>query len=65
MRLISLLSDVEKSGNLKESFEDFVQGKYVQDSISRDLSGLNCPLEEYMEGLFDYYNDVILVGRTS
>lgn len=64
-RIIGMYGNANESGNLKESFEDFVQGKYVQDSIIRDLSGLNCPLDEYMEGLFDYYNDVILLCMTS
>ena len=63
--IIAMYGDIGEDGNLKQSFEDFVQGKYIQDNISSELSGLNCDLDDYMEGLLNYYNDVILVGRTA
>lgn len=62
--IIGMYGGVGETGKLKQSFEDFVQGSYIQDNISSELSSLNCDLEEYMDGLLDYYNDVILVGRT-
>lgn len=48
-----------------ETFDEFITGKYVTEVIEGEITGLNCDLEEYNKGLLDYYNDVILVGRTT
>ena len=47
-----------------ETFDDFITGTYVSEVISSEVISLDCNMEEYRQGLLDYYNDVILVGRT-
>lgn len=59
-KIISMYGDTFS----KETFDEFILGKYVSEVIEDEISSLNCGLEEYTEGLCDYYNDVILVGRT-
>lgn len=49
----------------KESFDEFITGKYVTDVITSEVISLDCTMEDYKQGLLDYYNDVILVGRTA
>ena len=49
----------------KESFDDFITGKYVNEVIISEVISLDCSMEDYKQGLLDYYNDVILVGRTA
>jgi len=60
-KIISMFGD---SNGKNESLEDFITGKYVSDIIESEVGHLGCDLEEYKTGLCDYYNDVILVGRT-
>jgi len=60
-KIISMFGD---SNGKNESLEDFITGKYVRDIIESEVGHLGCDLEEYKTGLCDYYNDVILVGRT-
>jgi len=59
-----IISMFGESNGKNESLEDFITGKYVNDIIESEVGHLGCNLEDYKTGLFDYYNDVILVGRT-
>lgn len=59
-KIISLFGE----NSSKQSFEEFITGKYVKDVITSEVISLDCNLEDYNQGLLDYYNDVILVGRT-
>ena len=61
-KIISLFNENE-SGK-QEPFDQFITGRYVKEVISSEVISLDCNLEEYNRGLLDYYNDVILVGRT-
>ena len=65
--IISMYTDVNDSsaGRVKESFEEFIEGTYIENTMIRELDSVKCPLDEYKKGLLDYYHDVILVGRTS
>lgn len=47
-----------------ETFDEFITGKYVNEVIISEVIDLDCSMEEYTQGLLDYYKDVILVGRT-
>ena len=60
-KIISLFGE----NSSKQSFEEFITGKYVKDVITSEVISLDCNLEDYNQGLLDYYNDVILVGRTA
>lgn len=54
----------ETTGKLSMPFKEFVEGKFIQRMIINELKPLNCPLDEYVEGLLDYYENVILVSDT-
>ena len=49
----------------KESFEDFIQHNYIKQIIINDLSNLDCPFDDYVEGLIQYYHDGRQVSQTS
>lgn len=60
-KIIGMYNDVdEKTSRTNDSFEDFIEMKFIERTMMGELSLLRCPLEEYKEGLLDYYNDVIL-----
>lgn len=48
------------------SFEEFMTGNYIQEKfINVEVNKFpDCDVEEYCNGLLDYYNDVILIGKT-
>jgi len=60
-KIISLYGDTSSN----ETFDEFITGRYVSEVISSETVSLDCNLEEYKKGLLNYYNDVILVGRTA
>lgn len=62
-KIISLFNENESGKH--ESFDQFITGRYVKEVISSEVISLDCNLEDYNQGLLDYYNDVILVGRTA
>ena len=65
-KIISMYNDVdEKTSQTKASFEEFIDMKFIERTMIKDLASLQCPLDGYKEGLLDYYRDVILVGRTA
>lgn len=47
------------------SLNDFVQIRGIQKTIIHDLAILDCPMNEYVEGLLDYYHDVRQISQTS
>lgn len=49
-----------------QSFEEFIGGNYIQEKfIESEVNKFpECDVEEYCSDLIDYYNDVILVGKT-
>ena len=64
--IIGMYNDVdEKTSQTKASFEEFIEMNFIEQTMIKELSKLQCPLEEYKEGLLNYYHDVILVGRTA
>jgi len=64
--IISMYTDVDDSsaGRVKEPFEEFIEGRYIENTMIKELASVQCPLDEYKEGLLDYYHNVILVGKT-
>ena len=61
-KIVSLFGD---SNSSNESFEQFIEGSFVKDTIVSEVISLpDCTVEEYKCELLNYYNDVILVGRT-
>lgn len=64
--IIGMYNDVdENTSQTKASFEEFIEMKFIEQTMIKDLASLQCPLDEYKEGLLNYYRDVILVGRTA
>ena len=61
------LEGSESNGSqLKESFEDFIKGSYIQDVISKESIIIpEVDREEYERGLLDYFNNVIKIGMTN
>lgn len=60
-KIIRMYNDVdENTSRTKDSFEDFIEMKFIEKTMLRELPLLQCPLEEYKEGLLDYYHGVIL-----
>lgn len=65
-KIISMYNDVDdKTGVTNTPFEEFIEMRYIENTIIKELASVQCPLDEYKEGLLSYYQDVILVGRTS
>ena len=65
-KIISMYTDVDdKTGVTKTPFDEFIEMRYIENTIIKELASVQCPLDEYKEGLLSYYQDVILVGRTS
>ena len=60
----SKYNELESTVSRGESFEKFIQGTYIQEVISQEVSVNNCTFEEFEEGLINYYEDVIKVGMT-
>ena len=51
--------------NTNQDFETFLQGSYIKQLISEEVSMIpNCSFEEYVEGLINYHKNVILVSNT-
>lgn len=50
--------------NTNKSFDDFIGGTYVKDMINKEILGLDCSVDEYVEGLNKYYVNVIQIGMT-
>lgn len=64
-KIIRLYSDVDENTSVtKQPFEEFIELRFIENTMIRELASVQCPLDEYKEGLLDYYNNVILVGRT-
>ena len=62
-KIVSMFGD---SNSANESFEQFIEGSYVNDTIVQEVISLpDCTVEDYKNGLLSYYKDVILVGRTA
>lgn len=66
LRVKSYQKIVSMFGNnsSNETFDEFITGKYVNEVIVSEVTNLDCSMEDYKQSLLDYYNDVILVGRT-
>lgn len=62
-KIIAMYGDMPSESN--ETFGEFITGKYVQEVIENEINSLNCDLEDYSKCLCEYYNDVVLVGRTA
>lgn len=63
--IVSMYCDVDETTSVtNQPFEEFIEMRYIENTIIRESGSVQCPLEEYKEGLLDYYNNVILVGRT-
>lgn len=60
-KIIAMYNNTET----KTCFEDFVEMRYIEQTMISESGTVQCPLDEYKEGLLDYYCNVILVGRTS
>lgn len=64
-KIIGMYTDVDdKTSVTTQAFEEFIEMRFIENTIVRELASVQCPLDEYKEGLLNYYNDVILVGRT-
>lgn len=51
---------------LKETFEEFIQGSYIQDMIRKEsLLIPEVDKDEYEGGLLEYFNNVIKIGMTN
>ena len=51
--------------NTNQDFETFLQGSYIQQLISEEVSMIpNCSFDEYVDGLINYHKNVILVSNT-
>lgn len=59
--------DLYNRNNTKKSFEDFIGGQYIRDKfISLEVDKFpDCDMDTFCNDLLDYYEDVILIGRTS
>lgn len=64
-KIIGMYTDVDdKTSVTTQAFEEFIEMRFIENTIVRELASVQCPLDEYKEGLLNYYTDVILVGRT-
>ena len=51
--------------NTNQDFEEFLQGSYIKQLINEEVSMIpNCNFDEYVDGLINYYENVILVSNT-
>ena len=59
--------DLYNRNNTKKSFEDFIGGQYIRNKfISPEVDKFpDCDMDTFCNDLLDYYEDVILIGRTS
>lgn len=65
MKIIQMYnSSDERTSTTNDSFEDFIEMNFIEKTMIGELSCLQCPLDEYKEGLLDYYQDVVLGSRT-
>lgn len=63
--IISMYADVDENTSVtNQPFEEFIGMRYIENTIRRESDSVQCPFDEYKDGLLDYYNNVILVGRT-
>ena len=64
-KIIGLYSDVDENTSVTtQPFEEFIEMRFIENTMIKELASVQCPLDEYKEGLLNYYNDVILVGKT-
>ena len=60
--LYGLDENVSSGSKIKESFEDFIQGSYIQDKISKEsLLIPEVDQVEYERGLLDYFNNLFFL----
>lgn len=65
-KIIGMYGLDDSKGSLKETFEEFVEGGYIQEVISKEsLLIPEVDHEEYEKGLVDYFNNVINVRMTN
>lgn len=59
--------DLYNRDGTKQSFEQFLNGEYIKDRfVSREVDKFpDCDMDTFCSDLLEYYNDVVLVGRTS
>lgn len=51
--------------NTNQEFDEFLQGSYIQKLIMEEVQMIpNCTYDEYVDGLVDYHENVILVSNT-
>ena len=51
--------------NTNQEFDEFLQGSYIQKLIREEVQMIpNCTYDEYVDGLVDYHENVILVSNT-
>ena len=68
-KIISMYSEYSeqfknKYDEANYSLEQFIQLKGIQQNIIGDLAILDCPMDKYVEGLLDYYQDVRHASQT-
>ncbi|MBO6123127.1 MAG: hypothetical protein J6P09_04745 [Methanobrevibacter sp.] len=64
--LYGLDTPIDTGGGLKETFDEFIKGSYIQEMISKEsILFPEVDQDEYERGLLDYFNNVIKIGMTN
>ena len=63
--IIDMFNTYKKTSS-NTTFEQFVNGSYIHDKFISDEAGKfpECDVDTFCEDLIEYYNEVVLVGRT-